>query len=201
MNIYLLRHGETDWNTTWKLQGKTDVPLNEKGITQAEMAAIRMRNKKIDYVFSSPLSRAKRTAEIIASPHRKEVHVDERLIELGFGAHEGTTPEDDPDQEDRRVLFKTPELYIPKEGAESYEELQNRCASFLEDLKKLPYENILIVAHGACNKGLIRAMMQADLKYFWKFPLLDNCEEVFIRYEDGVFYLPPVYEEFRPKGN
>ncbi len=197
MKIYLIRHGQTDWNLTWKLQGQTDVPLNDTGVSQAKAAAQRLKEVPFDAVFASPLERARKTAEMIAESHKVIVETDERLKEIAFGPHEGTTPENDPDKEDRRVLFKTPEKYVPKEGAESYEDLAARCQNFLLDLTKLEKECVLVVAHGGLCKGLIREMLGARLSDFWKMPLMENCEELVVTYDQGKFTLPAVFEAFR----
>lgn len=199
MNIYLIRHGETNWNIEWRLQGQTDVPLNETGLQQAKEAAKRLKEIPFDGIYSSPLQRAKDTACTIASLHQEVVvQTDERLKEFGFGAHEGTTPENDPDKEDRRILFKTPEKYVPKGDAESYDDLKNRAESFLNDLVKTGKENVLVVAHGALCKGLIWVMLQSKLEDFWKMPLMQNCKELKIKWQEGRFQLPAEFEAFRP---
>ena len=94
MDIYLLRHGETDWNKKQLLQGHTDIPLNERGRAQVEDTVRRLRalDMRMDAVVSSPLKRARETAEIAARileyPQEKIV-VEDLLIERGFGEGEG----------------------------------------------------------------------------------------------------------------
>ena len=204
MKIYLMRHGLTEWNKVWRLQGRTDIALAEEGVQQAKEAGQKLKVIPFDKVLSSPLSRAKVTAEIIAEGHTingkpLEVEVDERLIELGFGIHEGMTEENDPALENRIHLLKDPVKYVPLDGAESYEQLDARCRSFLEDLKKLEgkCEHVLIVGHGALDKGIIRAVLNADLKDFWDFPWIDNCGYAVIDCTDGYFSMAPEYEVYR----
>lgn len=199
MKLYLLRHGQTDWNLTWKMQGRTDIPLNQKGLEQAQKAARELKNIPFDLILSSPLIRAKKTAETIAEPHNIKVLPEELLIEMSFGIHEGQTPESDPDKEDRKKLFDFPEEYIPASKGESYEELDKRCKTLLSKLQKdySSYSNILLVSHGAFFKGLLRSILNADLKDFWKMPLIDNCQILEIEYIDGKWLLPEVYEAFR----
>ena len=86
--IYIIRHGKTERNQANVLQGRSDYPLNDEGIRQAEAAADRLRNIRFDHVFSSPLTRAVQTAKIVV-PDLEPV-IDERLIEMDYGPYEGT---------------------------------------------------------------------------------------------------------------
>ena len=87
--IYIIRHGQTELNNAQVLQGRSDQPLNEKGIIQAKEASVMLRRHGIhfDYVFASPLIRAVQTAEIVAS--EKKPVLDQRLIEMDYGPYEG----------------------------------------------------------------------------------------------------------------
>lgn len=181
MKLYLLRHGETDWNKEWRLQGSFDIPLNEKGIAQAQDAALRYKDLSFDVVISSPLQRALNTARIIAEPHGLTVQTDERLREICFGDLEGKSVEEsnrDPVlKEARENFFDHPELYVPVGKGESFDNLDTRCRSFLSDLKK-NYDDktiVFISGHGALCKGLIRAAKNLPVKDFWKAGLQDNC--------------------------
>ena len=85
MKIYLVRHGETDWNQAGLLQGQTDIALNAQGLEQAREAAERLKDVPFEIAFCSPLIRAKRTAEIIIGDRKITLTTDERLRELNFG--------------------------------------------------------------------------------------------------------------------
>ena len=87
--FWFLRHGETDWNAQNLSQGNVDIPLNETGLAQARSASLLLRNKGIRSVISSPLSRAKVTADIAAAALGLPVQVDEGLREVAFGVKEG----------------------------------------------------------------------------------------------------------------
>lgn len=96
MNIYLLRHGETDWNNQGLLQGHTDIPLNQNGRSQMEQVAKVMQDLDlgIELIVSSPLSRAYESAEIVArnlSYEKDKIIVEPMLIERYFGEGEGKT--------------------------------------------------------------------------------------------------------------
>ena len=85
MILYIIRHGETEWNKMGKMQGKTDISLSEDGRKLAQKTADGLKNIKFDYIFSSPLERAYETACIIKGDRDIEIVKDERLIEVGFG--------------------------------------------------------------------------------------------------------------------
>lgn len=89
MDIYLIRHGETDWNKEKKLQGVTDIPLNAYGIELAEKTAEGLKDVPFDRIYTSPLIRAKKTAEIIRGNRPIDLVVKEELKEISFGDYEG----------------------------------------------------------------------------------------------------------------
>jgi broad specificity phosphatase PhoE len=88
-HLGLLRHGQTDWNIDLRLQGSSDIPLNETGIKQAQLAADYLLDSHWDLVLASPLSRAHDTAKIVASALGLEIVIIPELIERSFGVAEG----------------------------------------------------------------------------------------------------------------
>ena len=164
--IYIVRHGQTDWNVLTKRQGHTNIPLNNEGIKQARMLKEKLKNVSFDLVFSSPLDRTISTAKIITD---KDIIVDDRLIERNNGNLEGLTKSEI--QEIQSSNDYSDEAY----GVESVSHLQQRADDFLKEiLHKYPHKNILIVTHG----GLI-----INMRYFLdknggdaKSKILDNCE-------------------------
>ena len=88
--LYIMRHGKTDWNELHKLQGHTDIPLNEKGRLMAKAAHDEYMDVHIDLCFASPLIRARETAEIFLQGRDIPIEIDERLKEMCFGEYEGT---------------------------------------------------------------------------------------------------------------
>ncbi len=84
-----VRHGVTDWNREGRFQGRTDVPLNDEGIAQAQAAARRLQTVPFDFIVSSPLVRAAKTAKIIAATSSRPTIVEADLIECDFGSFEG----------------------------------------------------------------------------------------------------------------
>ena len=107
MKIYVIRHGQTNWNKERKIQGHTDIELNEEGIKQAEKAYEDIRKLKIDMVICSPLKRTRKTAEIITKDRNCPIIYDESLIERGFGMLEGIVITEQMEEElKRRKSFR-----------------------------------------------------------------------------------------------
>lgn len=155
MLIGLVRHGETDWNAAGRIQGQTDIPLNEAGIKQAKALAARLsREERIwDAVISSDLKRARQTAAIIA----QELNIplldsDTRFRERSFGEVEGTTEEDRLKRwgADWREL----DLGVESDGA-----MRNRGLEALSDLTEQEHKrNMLIVSHGSFIAQMLQAL-------------------------------------------
>lgn len=196
MNIYITRHGETDWNTLWKLQGRSDTELNEKGREQAALTCKGFLDAGItfDRVYSSPLKRAFQTAVLMTGKKESDIIKDNRIIEFCFGKAEGKTPEqrkNDPDLKDFHYFFEEPELYEAKEDAESFESSLARTADFWEKeinpLENNPeIKNILIVTHGGTMQSLLLHIDGRQLKDFWKVKM-SNCTVNKITLEKGMF--------------
>ena len=90
----MTRHGQTDWNLLGKIQGQTDIKLNDTGRNQAKETGMQIQNEKIDLIITSPLKRAKETAEIINKNFNVSIIEDDRLLERKYGRNEGSTKED-----------------------------------------------------------------------------------------------------------
>lgn len=137
--IYIVRHGETDFNVEGRYGGRIDVPLNENGIKQAKMVSENLKNIKFDKVFSSPLIRAYQTAQII---YKGEIIKDDRLIERDNGDLEGKLKTEIKDYIDFNDPNET------KYNIESIIDFRNRINNFLDEItQKYSGENILIVTH------------------------------------------------------
>lgn len=93
MKLYIIRHGETDWNKEKRLQGQSDTQLNEYGIELARITGEALKDVHFDYIFSSPLKRAYKTAELIRMDRPVKIITDDRLKEICFGVNEGVSSE------------------------------------------------------------------------------------------------------------
>ena len=143
MKLLIARHGETAWNVENRISGRTDVPLTEKGLQQAQALAKNAVDKGIEVILASPLLRARQTAQAVSDAIGVPVEIDERLIELDFGSFEGA-PRTDPGFQYTRAQFPT---RYP--GGESAFMLAHRVYSCLEDVKRrYDGKTVLLVCHG-----------------------------------------------------
>ena len=151
----LLRHGQTDWNIDLRLQGSTDIPLNDTGRTQARLAASSLNREDWDVILASPLSRAKDTADIVALELGMNVVIVPELIERSFGVAEGL------DHASWRKLY---ESHVVIEGLESLEDLRTRTVQLL-DLIANEYsgKRVLAVSHGAFIRKVLNIVTNGEL--------------------------------------
>lgn len=149
MKLYIVRHGETDWNAKRIMQGNTDVPLNQVGIEQAKYIQKDLEHEVLDVCISSPLKRARDTASIICN-EKIPVYLDIRLEERELGELEGKSV----DLYNSKMYWDY-SLNSNDNGVESIQDLFLRVTSFYEDLKiKYKDKTVLIVAHGAVVRAL-----------------------------------------------
>lgn len=154
--IGLLRHGQTDWNIDFRLQGITDIPLNETGLAQAREAAAVLAETKWDVVLSSPLSRAHDTAKIVANELGiQEIQIEQLLLERSFGEAEGLR------HEDWKERYPDPNL-VP--GGETLVELRARSWQLLDALaERYQGQRVLTVSHGALIRKLVKLVSNGEL--------------------------------------
>ncbi|MER2260808.1 MAG: histidine phosphatase family protein [Psychrobacillus sp.] len=152
--IAFIRHGVTAWNKEGRAQGKTDVPLDEEGILMAERVAERMGKEQWDVMYTSPLIRAKRTAEIIAKKQPEiNFNIDIRLGEIGGGLVEGTTEQERVDK--WGLNWREQDMGFEKEDA-----IIARGMSFIEDIKKAHSgKKIIVVSHGGFLARVFNALI------------------------------------------
>lgn len=178
--LYLMRHGQTDWNIVHKLQGRTDIPLNENGRQMAKEACKTYQNIKIDECFCSPLQRARETAELMLEGRNIPIEMDDRLQEMSFGAFEGEENIFDKPDHPMFTLFKKPADYVACEGSEKLEELFARTGEFMREVVIPELQNgkeVLIVGHGAMNLSIINRVYDVAMEDFWE-RLPGNCQMV-----------------------
>jgi 2,3-bisphosphoglycerate-dependent phosphoglycerate mutase len=147
--FWFLRHGETDWNAQGLSQGNVDIPLNPTGIAQARAAAQRLRHRSIATIVSSPLSRARVTAEIAGEALGLPVALDDGLREVRFGVQEGQPMSD--------WFAHWVAGHFTPDGAESFAALRNRAVQAVNRAVMQP-PVVLVVAHGALFRALRNAM-------------------------------------------
>ena len=169
MKLYITRHGETVRNAEYRVLGRTDDPLSEKGRTQAAELAEKLKDTDIDLIFSSPLSRAKETAMAVAKVKGLPVIEDERLLEIDFGEFEGVPGGSKEYQSAKREFFKR----YP--GGESYFDIAYRVYDFLYMLKReYPDKKVLAVSHGGVCRIIHNYFIDMDNEEFPSFAF-PNC--------------------------
>ena len=176
--LYIMRHGKTDWNEIHKLQGMTDVPLNDEGRRMAKAAGKEYQDVHFDICFCSPLIRARETAQLVLQGRDIPIVYDDRLMEMSFGIYEGIENSFQIPDCPINVFFQNPSQYAGAEGCESFDELFLRTGSFLkEKVNPLLKENkdILIVGHGAMNSSIICQIREIPLDRFWEAGI-ENCK-------------------------
>ena len=147
MKLYVTRHGETDWNVQSKVMGKIDIPLNEKGIKQAEATRDALAGSKIDLIIASPLARALQTAKIINEGINAQIITDDRISERDFGEFEGLNRQ----EFDFKGFWSYAKSY-QYQTTENIEYFFQRVYEFLDSLSLLDSDlNVLIVAHGGIS--------------------------------------------------
>ncbi|MGN0436927.1 MAG: histidine phosphatase family protein [Lachnospiraceae bacterium] len=190
MELYIVRHGETIWNSKKLLQGSEDIELNEKGRLLAGKTGQALEGVTFDKIYSSPLIRAYETACLIRGHRNIPIIKDERLKELCFGVNEGKNfskllaDEADP----FHYFFERPDLYVAPERGETLEDLCIRGKEFLEEKiepERNSCERIMIVAHGAINKALMCHIKKHGIDRFWSGGLQKNCNVIIVRLDDA----------------
>ncbi len=176
--LYIMRHGKTDWNERHKLQGRTDIPLNQCGREMAQKAAEEYKDVHFDICFCSPLVRAQETARIFLSGRDIEIVTDDRLQEMCFGIYEGIENSFQIPDCPINVCFQNPAQYRGVEGAETFEELFARTGSFLKEVVEpllAQGKDVLIVGHGAMNSSIVCQRRNLPLERFWEAGI-ENCK-------------------------
>jgi alpha-ribazole phosphatase len=187
--ILLVRHGITRLHTGDRFWGKTDIPLSKTGIKQAEQLRSRLSSEKINAVYSSTLSRARSTAEIIASGHKVEVTPCDELCECNFGDIEGLNFE-----EIKRLYPALAEELSERKtgsfpGGETLEQLNDRVQTFRQRLEKhKPEETVLIVAHGGPIRLIICNLLGLGLEH-WLQMRVDHASLSIVETYPGIAIL------------
>lgn len=194
MKLYLVRHGETDWNKERRIQGQADIPLNEFGRRLAEKTAAGLKDVSFAVCFSSPLGRAVETAKLILAGRDVPVITDNRIKEMAFGEWEGKccSKEGFELPESFRAFFDDPVHYEPVEGGENFSEVRTRTGEFLEWLsgqEQYADKNVLITTHGAALSGMLNYIKGKPLSEYWGQGVHKNCGVTEVEAVDGKFQI------------
>lgn len=141
--LYIARHGQTIWNAQNKVCGITDVELTGKGREQAKELALKVADKNIDVIISSPLNRAIETSRIVSDMNNIPIKIDERLIEQNYGIYEGV------DRKDEAFLNNKRKFAYKYPNGESMMQVSYRVYGLIDEIKcKYKNKNVLIISHG-----------------------------------------------------
>lgn len=144
MILYVVRHGETEWNTKHLVQGISDIPLTENGINEAKKLQELVSNLDIDVCISSPLTRARQTAQIITN-NKLPVNIDDRIIERDWGMNKGALIDSVDTIDCWDVILNT-----KVQNIECIQDFMYRVSDFIEDIKvRFKDKKVLVVAHSA----------------------------------------------------
>lgn len=169
MKLFVTRHGQTQYNIEVRICGRSDVELTGKGISQARELADKMVGKNIDLIISSPLVRAKKTADIVGEKIGAPVITDERLLERDYGAVDGTY-EGTPGFMDKWVQFG----YVYPEG-ESLLKVVQRVYNFLDEVKeRYNDKTVMVISHGGVCRVINSYFESLSNEKFFEFNL-GNC--------------------------
>lgn len=185
LNIYIVRHGETEWNLAKKLQGWKNSDLTDKGIEGAKLLSERLKDVNFDFIYSSPQVRALETANYIRKGQEKLVILEE-IKEMGFGEWEGLEKEklESLYGEEYYNFWEKPHLYKTS-GGESFEQLKERVELGIGKIIENGGDNVLIVSHGVVIKTIQAIVKGHRLEEFWTPPFLENTSLTLIELRDN----------------
>ncbi|WP_316794763.1 histidine phosphatase family protein [Pedobacter agri] len=191
LKVYLLRHGETAYNAYGnRYCGRTDIELTTKGLRQAKFVFDQLSDIKIDAVYSSPLLRAKRTAEIASG--ERDVFIDERLIEVDFGDWEGKTKEEFIAENASLWTdwMDAPESNKAGGTGESATEIVERVTAFFDEMiAKHQNKTIMVVGHNGINRLFMASKLGMPLKNYRQLAQQNSSITEIEFDEDGVMTL------------
>lgn len=183
MKIILVRHGETDWNKINKLQGGgSDIELNSTGISQAELTAHRLKDEKIDVIYSSPMKRALKTAEIIAKEHDMKIIIDKDLHERYYGDLEGT--QHGKLSENMIKAFVNNEY--EQRGIETVDKFHKRVSNFWKKAFEKHFgKTIVVVSHSSTSKMLLSVIQEIDFEEIRSTVIKKNASISIIEFDEN----------------
>jgi len=189
-SIYLVRHGQTAWNKEEIFRGRTDIPLDETGLKQAELVGEYFRGMEIYTIYSSPLSRAFQTAQKIAQFHNLKVQLLDGINDMSFGNWEGRPHKEirEKDSKIYRQWVEEPHL-VRLPGGEGLDDVRVRAMAAMEDVvRDHSGKTLVLVSHRVICKVLICGILGLDNSHFWQITQ-DTTAINLIQYRKGKYIL------------
>jgi broad specificity phosphatase PhoE len=201
VTILLIRHGETDWNKEQVFRGKSDVPLNQTGLSQARAVGKALEEIAIDAIYASPLARALETARVLAEGRHVTIRAEEGLSDVDFGLWQGMSKEnvkrDYPDLYD--TWLTAPQLVTLPRGETLLEVQKRSMAAVQRAIDSNPGKTIAIVSHRVVAKVILCGVLGLDLSRFWHVKQ-DTCAINRFEYEQGSYFLTLLNDTCHLKG-
>lgn len=195
MRIYLVRHGETSWNSLGRLQGESDIPLNSQGKFLAKITGEALADVPFKAAFSSPYTRAVQTTGGILGNRRVPVYMDERIREITWGDWDGLTADQISAlgrKEEFNLFYTDPFAFPGAPGGETIRQVCDRGKSFLDELihrQEFLEGNILVITHGCAVRGILNHLYD-DPEDFWQGGVPANCAVTILEvYPDRIRFL------------
>lgn len=189
MRLFLVRHGQTEWNVLRRAQGHTDIPLDAVGLNQAASVAAALGKIPVDRVVSSDLLRARQTADAIASAKGLEVDIWPDLRERGFGVLEGADFETVRAEIARLAAEENvPEFAVTPKGGENWRQVWDRVSPAAKRLRAMDGDTV-VVAHGGTCSLLAAHLIGGGLEASRGFRFGNGTLTEFHRRPDGTLYL------------
>lgn len=188
LQLYFVRHGETEWNRENRLQGRLDSPLTERGKLQAKLLAERLASETFTAVISSTSGRAVQTAELLIAGRDVPYFTDERLMEIDLGDWQGKTMSEIKESDLSRYdcYYHTPQLFTNDQG-EVFDDVKKRVEGVLNDLEeRFPSGKLLIVTHGVVVKVLLQLICKnLPVEQLWNPPAIAGTSVTIINSNGG----------------
>ena len=186
LRLYLIRHAEVEGAASGRVYGRTDVPLSKKGIEQSRLLAGRLAAARLSALYSSDLSRAITTAEVIAAPHKLTVQTSSAWREIDMGQWDGLSLTDlyQQDEESIKRLFDHPESFHYPDG-ESFAAFKRRIQEALNELVMThTNEEVALVTHGGVARAIIGTVLEMTMRTWLRLAQGYGCLN-FIDWYDG----------------
>jgi probable phosphoglycerate mutase len=192
VRVYLVRHGQTDWNRIERFRGRFDIPLNRRGLDQADAAAARIAGRsRPAEILASPLRRARQTADAVARRTGVEARVCEGLVDIDYGQWQGLTPDEVAQRWPRELgaWYESPETArIP--GGETLAGVQERALRAVREAcarrHSNPSDSVVMVGHTVVNRLILLGVLGSPLNSFWRLKQ-DPCAINLLEFDGSSF--------------
>lgn len=199
--VYLVRHGQTEWNKKLTFRGRVDIPLNEAGHMEAQALSHALKDKNIEAIYTSPLKRSIETAQPVAKFFHLEIVPVQGLIDINYGDWEGLSFHEVKKRygDQYKGWEKSPDLIRFPNGETLDEAKERSFRAFKNIAKENPEKSILIIPHRVINKILLCALLNLGSSHFWEIKQDTGCINL-IEYAEDRFVLCTINDTCHLKG-